>query len=364
MPSEDADEDVLFNSRVQDLEGSSLAAETAQVGDAIGQPERGGGRYKGVKRGRRKPIEPTGQFKAIRAQALSAYLDGDTDRAEQLTLQAIKINPEIPSSYNMLFTIHSQRGLQNKAVTALFNGAHTQPHNIELWTRLAQLLRERTGKHRNSGLADALYCYSRVIQADPGNIHARYKRASLNRRLGYLGRAVLEYEHLLKLRPHNTYILLRLARLCVSTDSVDRALGHYKETIAYYQSTEPLTVTSFTWSDVNVNIQLYGYPLRYDDGISQLKSLSRWLCGRQSDTFWDSYTEDDREWDIDDEPRRVQVPEFRPGKHPSTAYGSGLPLELRIKLGVYRLKSASQKLDEAMACLFTILSWIDLQLTL
>ncbi|KAL9046528.1 MAG: hypothetical protein Q9214_000653 [Letrouitia sp. 1 TL-2023] len=321
VPSERADEDTLFNSRVQDLEPSSLAAETAEFGDAIGQSERGGGRYKGVKRGHRKPIEPTGEFKAIRAQALSAYLSLDKDRAEQLALQAIRNNPEIYSSYNLLFTIYNQKGEQNKALTALFNGAHTRPHDIELWTRLAELFLERTGERTNSDLTDALYCYSRVIQADSENIHARHRRAELNRELGYLGRAVLEYEHLLKLCPHDKDILQQLATLCVLTDSVDRALGHYKESIANYQSAEPLNVTSFTWSDVNVTIELYGLQLRYDDGISQLKYLSRWLCGRQFDTFWDSYTEDDREWDIDDEPRRLQVPEFRPEKHPPTAYG-------------------------------------------
>lgn len=363
MSSEGANEDVLLDSRLQDLDPSSLVAETAQVGDAIEQPKRGGGRFKGVKRGHRKPIEPTGQFKAIRAQAMLAYLDGDTNRAEQLTLQNIQINPEIYSSYTMLYTIYDQRGEQNRALTALFNGAHTRPHDIELWTRLARLCLTQTGERRDS-LTGALYCYSRIIQADPGNIHARYQRAWVNQELEYLGRAILEYEHLLKLRPRNREILLQLARLCKKTDSMDRALGHYENSIVYYRLAEPLTVTSFTWSDVNVVIQLYGNQLRYSDGIFQLKSLSRWLCGRQFDTFWDSYTDDDREWDIEDEPRRLQVPEFRPGKHPTTAYGSVLPLELRITLGVYRLKSASQNVEEAMACLFTILSWIDLQLIL
>ncbi|KAL9614649.1 MAG: hypothetical protein Q9167_000854 [Letrouitia subvulpina] len=352
----EADETDEYVPEDSDVPSESFDEDIPQVGDARREPERGAGRYKGVKRGHRKPIEPTGQFKAVRSQAMSAFIDGKEDLAEQLALQAIQTNPEIYDGYSLLSTIYTARGEENKALTVLFNGAHTRPRNVEGWTKLAQLLLECTDERRNLAVADALYCYSRIIQADSQNINARYQKAALNRELGYLGRAVLEYEQLLKLLPHNTKILQHLAELCAAIDSVDRALDHYGESIAYYQSAEPLNVTSFTWSDVNVIIELYGFQLRYDDGISQLKSLSRWLLGRQFDIFWDSYTEDDREWDTDDEPRRLQVQEFRPGKHAPVAYGSSLPLELRIKLGVYRLKSSSQNVEEAMARLFTIVS--------
>ncbi|KAL8722382.1 MAG: hypothetical protein Q9225_001113 [Loekoesia sp. 1 TL-2023] len=301
---------------------------------------------KGIKRGLRKPLEPSDEFKSLHTQATAAFIDADYATAEQLTLQAILLNPEMYAAHSLLSEIHTARGDYDKAVTALFNGAHTRPRDIEAWESLAQMLLARPDED-TSALIDALYCYSRIIQVDPQNVHARHRRAALNRRLGYMGRAATEYEHLLKMLPHDLTILRSLAEIYTETNNVHRATEHYGASVKYYQAQEPKLARTFTWSDVNIYVELFADQQRYIEGIAEIKSLSRWLLGRHGDTIWENFQKDDREWDIEDYPRRAQVEGFHIGSHANTSYGKGMPLELHVKLGTYRLKSDKQQIEEA-----------------
>lgn len=282
----------------------------------------------------------------MHALATAAFIDADYEIAEQLTLQAILLNPEMYAAHSLLSEIHSARGDHSKALTALFNGAHTRPRDIEVWETLAHMLLARLDKD-SSAVNDALYCYSRIIQVDPHNVYARHQRAVLNRRLGYLGRAATEYEHLLKDLPHDLTILRSLAELYTETDNAHRAMEHYGASIKFYQDQEPKEAKTFTWSDVNIYVELFADQQRYLDGISEIKSLSRWLLGRRGDTLWENFHEDDREWDIDDYPRRACVEGFKAGSYSDVSYGKGMPLELHVKLGTYRLKFDGRQIEEA-----------------
>jgi general transcription factor 3C polypeptide 3 (transcription factor C subunit 4) len=74
--------------------------------------------------------------------------------------------------------------------------------------------------------------------------------------------------------------------------------------------------------------------------------------GRGTEEFWDEVLGDDREWDLDNE-RRALVSSFDCENFPITSYGSGLPLEFRIKLGVYRLHLGNR--EEAFASFLSIM---------
>ena len=309
---------------------------------------RGGHSGRGGKRGPRKPLEPSHEFKILHSQATMAFIDHNYGKAEDLAQQAIQVNPEMFPAHSLLSEIHMARGDKDKALTALFHGAHTRPRDTQMWFNIAELILERAGEDRVSGIRDAIYCYSRVIGVDPTHIEGRIRRAALNCELGHKGRAAYEYELLLKYTPHDLTVLRSLAEIYTDLDEVQRAIRHYNESVAHYQSQEPLVVTAFTWSDLNIYAELFNYSAQYENGIMKLKSVSRWLLGRGEDEFWDSYYEDDREWDADDVPRRDETSQFCPGKHDSGTYGFGLPLELRIKLGIFRLKSEEKNLDEAM----------------
>ena len=314
-----------------------------------GQGQRGGG--KGVKKGQRKPLEPSMEFKILHSQATMAFIDCDYEEAEKLVLQAILVNPEMYTARSLLSEIHMARGDKDKAITALFHAAHTKPRDTQVWLKLAQLLLERDGEDRPSALRDAIYCYGRIIGMDSTNVGARYQRAALNRELGYIGRAAQEYEYLFKQLPHDTTVLRHLAETYIELGDVDKAVAHYNESITHFQEKEPYNVTGFSWSDVNIYVELYGYQNQYEKAIMKLKALSRWLLGRGSDPTWEQFDEDDREWDSEDHPRRVEVPGFEPGAYKTATYGDGIPLELRVKLGVYRLKAINSNLGEAIVSL-------------
>ena len=278
-----------------------------------------------------------------------AFIDHNYEEAEDLTLQALLINPEMYPAHNLLSEIHAARGDKEKALSAAWNGAHTRPRDPEMWSRIARLILERDDEDRDSTLRDAIYCYNRILYVDNSNVEARYQRAALNHELGYNRKAANEYEQLIKQLPHDTTVLRHLAEIYIDLDEPHSALSHYEASIHYFQSVEPYDVASFTWSDVNIVCELYGAQRRYDEGITVLKTLSRWLLGRANEGCWEAFDEDDREWDLEDQPRRSDLPGFVLGEHDVTSYGDGLPLELRVKLGVFRLKSENRNLTEAIA---------------
>ena len=309
----------------------------------------------GIKRGPRKPLEPNSEFKAVHSQATMAFIAHDYDEAEDLALEAINQNPEMFAAHSLLSEIHMARGDVDKATAALFNGAHTRPGDVKVWLRVADLLLERNIDENHSLIPDALYCLARVLNIEPNNVDMRSRRATLNLTLGYLGRAASEYEQMLKYLPHDLTVLRRLAHIYVELGDVDRAMRRYNESIVYYQQHEPHNVTTFSWSDLNVYAELFGYDEHYETGIQKLKALSRWLLGRGQDSMWESFSTDDREWDLEDE-RRLLVAGFKNTMYDPSTYGAGLPVELRIKLGLYRLRLGDSA--EAMASI-TLLSFFE-----
>lgn len=310
---------------------------------------RGGPGAKGKKRGLRKPLEPSMEFKTLHSQATMAFIDHDYEKAEKLALQAIHVNPEMFAAHSLLSEIYMARKDKPKALAALFNGAHTRPRDTQVWLKLAQWIIERTGSDEIASIRDAIYCYSRVIAVDKNCARARRGRAALYRASGQTSRAAFDYEYLLAQIPHDTNILRILAEIYIDLSETDLALSHFDRSFRYYRAKESHNVTFITWSDINIYVELCGYEQEYQKGIFQLKSLARWLVGRGNDNFWDYFDRDDREWDREDEPRRVQVEGFISGKYVASAYGIGLPIELRAKLGVYRLEMGADNIDEAIA---------------
>ncbi|OJJ47824.1 hypothetical protein ASPZODRAFT_131413 [Penicilliopsis zonata CBS 506.65] len=311
------------------------------------------GRYgarggKGIKRGPRKPLEPSPEFKILHSEATSAFIDGDYPRATELVKRAIQINPEMFAAHSLLSEIFLAQGQKDKALTALFNGAHTRPKDATVWAKVARLILERAGEDRQTALNDVIYCYSRVIEIDPKNFNARFQRAAIYRELGHNGRTVTEYERILKDLPHNPRALRHLAETYIDLDDVQKAVDHYNLSVKYYLTLHPEEVADFSWSDINIYVELFSYLGKHEHGLKALKTLSRWFLGRREDTMWAQFHEDDREWDADDPPRRIKTDGYIPGQWPRDTYGLGLPLELRIKLGLFRLKMGYDHKDEAL----------------
>ncbi|CAI7596118.1 unnamed protein product [Penicillium bialowiezense] len=357
--AEQSDEDFVLSdedeSASEDDEDQPAEDEDDNSSGASRRRRRGGGRFsgrygargqKGVKRGPRKPIEPSAEFKVLHSEATSAFIDGQYDRAIELVLQAIQINPEMYAAHSLLSEIFLARGEDDKALKALFNGAHTRPKDPRVWFKLAKLILERAKDNRESALHDVVYCYSRIIDVDPLNDTIRSQRAAAYRQLGHNGKAATEYERLLRDNPHSAEALRHLAETYIDLGEVQKAVDHYSNSIDHYLSIDPAD-SDFEWSDINIYAELFGYLKQPDEGLYNMKLLARWRLGRGEDTIWDDFEDDDREWDAEDSPRRIKTDGFEPNEWPRDTYGLGLPLELRIKMGIFRLKMDEKYHEEA-----------------
>lgn len=291
-----------------------------------------------VLRGPRKAAEPTGDIRARMGRASQAFIQENYEEAKALVEEVIRINAETHEAWTLLASIFKELGDMDKTLLALIYAAHLRPKDVAQWLSVASFALEETGEQRAKNLPSAKFCFSSAIRANPkDDFEARCGKAAVLREMGSTSAAIAEYRHILKQRPHDTSILRLVAEAYIDKDNVRSAQELYRKTIAFYKDTDEAPGAHFTWSDANIYVELYAYAGDYVEAIKELRSLSRWLLGRKLEYFWDETLDSDMEWDSTDD-RRVLNSRFIPGRYSHMQYGDGLPMELRVKLGLYRLK--------------------------
>ena len=296
------------------------------------------GGYKGV-RGHRMAAEPTGDIKARLSKAAEAFLAMDYQEAKAITTEIIRINAETHQAWTMLATCFYELGNRDKALTALTYAAHLEPKNVEGWMHCAEVFLEETGTglRRDKALQSAFFCYAAALKVDPKNIAAREGKVSVYlERSSYSG-AISEYKKILALQPHNLKVIVDLCACYYDNGEFETAKEVYKETFARFRAKPDDFKGILEWSDLNSYMAVYEQLGQPEAAIRELKSLSRWLLCRSSEEFWDNIIKDDREWDSDSS-RRFEIADFTADAFPLGTYGDGLPLELRTKLGLFRLE--------------------------
>jgi general transcription factor 3C polypeptide 3 (transcription factor C subunit 4) len=270
------------------------------------------------------------------SQASEAFIEERYVDAALTIAEIIRINAETHEAWTLLASVFQESRDIDNALKALIYAAHLRPKHTSSWFTCARFALEETGSLRSKYLLNAEFCYAAAIRADPRDMDARYRKAAVCIERGKIGPAISDYKVVLSRQPHDRYILRRLAELFIDQDQVESAIHLYKESIAHFKSSSSQPDQTFGWTDVDTYITLYEHGAQYDTAMQELGSLARWLLGRGEEEFWDDITGDDCEWDADDSRRRF-VPSFCPGRYPDFSYGNGLPLEFRVKLGVYRL---------------------------
>lgn len=315
-------------------------------------PRKRGGRKDGRRPKRRRVgggaagkgnvAEPSPEIKMLLSRASDALLRRDLDRAFEVVEEVIRLNAETYDAWMILSSIHQAQGHTGEAIMAMCFAAHLRPRDFDGWLTTAQFaLDDTTPEARERNLEVAQLCYSAAIRANTKSLKARIGKANCALEAGKSSVAAAEYVKVLKKRPYNMAVLRNLAEAAFDTRAarkyVQKALGFYEVTIAHVRTGGQLLRGTFEWSDVIIYAEMCAFLERYSDAALALRSLSRMLIGRQQETFWDTYVDDDREWDADDE-RKREVPEYIPDKFPFGMYGPALPLDLRAKLAIYRLK--------------------------
>ncbi|KEQ69563.1 TPR-like protein [Aureobasidium namibiae CBS 147.97] len=313
---------------------------------------RGEGRRKNGEK-RNTVAEPDPVFKRLQSLATQAFLNNNYQAAADYARDAVKANPEIFVAHSLLSEILLAQGKDQDSLTVLLHGAHTR-RDPALWWTVAERTLELAGDNRSpSVLEQAIYCFAWAIKLDPDDYDARREKLNLLLESDQPARARGEAKMMVRQKPHDLNIIKQYADLCAysaSTPEIQRAKDAYDTAINFYFKGRSLGVPEAQWSHLNVYLDLVEKCENAAQAAFHLKKLSRWLLGRKEDTFWDSVTGDDREFDNDDVPRRIQIPEFKYSRfaNKKEMYGQGLPLELRVKLGLFRVRISRADLPEAM----------------
>ena len=314
-----------------------------------------GGWSKGIKLGPRPTVEPSEEFNKLHQQAMDAFIDQqDPTKALELIIQAIEINPEIFSAHTLLCEIYLTQGEQQKAVSALWMGAHAFPRDPFVWQQCIDTCLQRTTYDRTIAWNQASYALQQLIKLDIGDLDVRFQYASSLAKVGRYQPCITQLtKYLLPKMPRNSSCLKLCGDCAQDLGRMDWALQNYEDAIEHYKKNGMKEDDAFEWMDVNsysdlISKQKGDTHENIEEAIKVCKQLSRWLLGREQDAFWDDITEDDREFDAEDDPRRLLLDDFQPGRFEQETYGVGLPLEVRAQLGIFRLRLGGCR-EEALA---------------
>lgn len=294
-----------------------------------------------------RTLEPSADIKQRLGLASDFFMKRDFEQAYEVLSEIIRINAETYDAWMMLSSIYQERMQMPEAIMAMCFAAHLHPGDFHGWMTVAQFaLDDTTPGERERNLEVAQLCYSAAIKANRKSLKARIGKANCALEAGRSGIAAGEYVKVLKQRPFNMGVLRNLAEAAFDTKSakkyIEQAKGFYEQVIAHVRAGGQHLKGEFMWSDVIIYVEMCAFLEMYSDAALALRSLSRMLIGRQDETYWDDYVDDDREWDQEEE-RRREVPEYIPDRYPYAFYGPALPLDLRAKLAVYRLKLGQEE---------------------
>ena len=316
---------------------------------ARNRPARARGQRQGRRGGRRgpQPVRPNAEFQQVMSLANQAYLASNLEDALDLAKEAILLNPEIQAAHSLLSQVLDEMGRQEDALGALLAGAHAS-RDIRVWYNVVERTIERGGDDKNAVFNQLLYCYSNILSIDQKEYKARLDRAKIYLDLGRDGRVRSECEMILRYRPYELEVIRLLAKLSSTLEEAGRTRRLFDDAFQLQMEGKGKDRTRMDWPDLRSYLDLLCQDGQYTKACSRLSQIARWILGRGADQTWDETAEDDREWDVEDQLRRTQTPGFDSNRYHNRTYGAGLPLDIRVKLGIIRLNIGPQYHVEAM----------------
>ncbi|KAF2166344.1 hypothetical protein M409DRAFT_66790 [Zasmidium cellare ATCC 36951] len=358
---------------LKDTEHENLGAGNKQPRRGRGRGGQRGGR--GGRGGRRKkPADPGPEFRTYMAKANRAKLDGNIDAALDFARQAVGANPEVYQAHVLLSEIFKDRGDLELSVHTLWVGAQSA-RTPEAWSMTSDRILELGGEDRTwARLKSAVDCLSEALKLhtplkyDKNLEHeVRAKKFELHKELNDSRGARMDCKNILKHWPKKTYYLHEYARLCAAwgdeselakaKEAYDHAFNLYRDEEQFGEvGVDPLD----QWSHLNIYLEVV-HDLNVPwEGIATAKRLARWFLGRKAETFWDRFKDDDREFDENNE-RRNFVGEFQMGRasRDMDRYGTGMPIEIKVRLGLLRIKCGMHCYEEGLRHFRSLLSYRD-----
>lgn len=307
---------------------------------------------KGKGRGRRsEEATYSHEIRMLISEANQKYVQNDLPAAQGIVEQIIRMDGGVYPAWKMLGEIHKEKGDEKKCFMSWFTAAHCKPKDFHLWLECARMSIDQEGPNET-----AVYCYNRALRASPDDISIMYEKAVLFKQMGQLNKAADGFAQLVKALPNDMSVLKEIAQIYTQLHMIPDAIKFYDDSIQYYRRVGLGSPEGFGWSDLNILVELYILEKNWHKAIIETKSMGRWLWGRADELYWDQIQGDDKEWDEFDDSRKILVREYVPGKYPDDSYV--MPTELRVKLGVCRLKL--RHTEEAMVRIecCTSITWV------
>ncbi|KAF2267689.1 TPR-like protein [Lojkania enalia] len=307
------------------------------------------------RRGIRQVADPGPQFKSLQKLANNAYLKGNLQETIEYAQRAIQLNPEIYASHSLLSEAYEKMGDKQKALEALLVGAPTK-RDTNLWYYIIDQVRGMNPREyplfsRRNKSQIVYGCLTEILNLDSTDFEARKWKFEIECEQRKNSKAVKNCRVLLAMRPYDSGLLQTLARLGTATPKLtrihlERIIKTFDASIAYFVAKDQPSSSNLNWSLLNVYLELLESSKDFTGALHRLRVLSRWIQGRAEEVYWDKY-QDDREFDSEDEPRRSDTPEFSRVSN-RNKYGKVVPLEIRMKLGLLRLRQQPPNIGEAM----------------
>ncbi len=328
---------------------------TSTRGRKTGKP----GRPRGS-RGPRAVADPGREFRDLQRQANDRFIAEDYSGAIEWAQKAVQVNPEIFDSHNIISECYEALGDDELSIEALIVGAPTKRDPL-IWSliidRINKLDTQKYSKYTDKiKTASVLACLNEIIKLN-NNYEARAHKLEIEAKLGHVSKSVALGLKMLKTRWNenqdpDTEVLKTIAMM--GTSSAKQTKIHLSNIVkSFEQAVEIFTEPNrspvgspLDWELINIYCDLLDRVGQYSEALRRLAVLSRWKQGRSKETYWDEI-DDDREFDLTDEPRRVEVSQFERGSE-DAEHGQTLPLEIRVKFGLFRLRKSADDFSEAM----------------
>lgn len=348
-------------------EHENLFQSARVTAEAAGTKRRGrGGRqkrgFRGSRSRARRPQErpdPGEEFKALQAQATSAFLENKYDEAIDLALQAVTKNAEVPAPHFLIDQVMMAQGREREAMEAHYLAA-IAARDVETWLAVSDRFLEADAEDKTRDHERAFVCLSEALKLDPSNTEIRQKKVELFIETKQYKHAFRECRAMMKINPGDTNTLWQFAELlklaktgkpesrAAREERAPRVVEAYRTAFHAWRASPVFGDVDMQWAHLDMYIGLLeetGH--QPHDCIRELKQISRWLLGRGHEVFWDSLG-DDREYDVEPD-RRIATDFFRMRMFnlDEPRYGQGLPVWLRAKLGYMRAAMGFLYKDEA-----------------
>jgi general transcription factor 3C polypeptide 3 (transcription factor C subunit 4) len=309
-----------------------------------------------VPRRNRNYVDPGRDFKEMLSKASQEFMADNLDAAADFARGAVEANPEIFAAHSLLSEILRKQGKNEDSIRVLTWGAHVakQPTVwLNILERILELLEDSPSE---ALIKEALDCAKeglRLKAAASPDLQYMFQRHrfQLYKQLGDTTATRKTCKYIIKRWPKDIQMCREFAELCPSwndTTELKFAKKLYDDALASLDDPSQLEPEDDPWRHVIAYLEVVTLLDEPANAIAAGKRLSRWVLGRKAESFWDTWNDDDREFDVDDE-RRLEVPGFESSGTPEdrAKYGESLPIEIRVKLGRLRAKMGASHLNEA-----------------